>query len=690
MEPLTQKPFAHDDKAPSSSRRIYGTRPVRIATLSTQLSGYEDDVWNLTPLILQEQLPGQSLQFASVPAQFRAVTRELFSALLTEEPPPGEGYLAVSTISSLFRNCRHLLSWMDRAGLLTLDTLTQPELAKYLTEVWDSGSAKGRREKAMRAIRLFHLYRTYLSVDRLNFDPRLVEGWNRPLKPRSGENLTPRIPEAVLAPLVEWAHVWVDSFADDVLGALEEYSYLRDRSSKVFVERTRGATGFADLAATLDRYVASNRKLPGYTPQDDPHLTAVNLSHLAREAGCTMDVAQRLGNERILSAVSSLGIDDATYLWFVPTALVGDRPWLDRVGLWDVPGMVENLTAACYVLIAFFSGMRDSEIKHLRRDCYRTVSDSSGAITRRIVEGLAFKGEGTPSGVVARWVVGEPVGKAIDILERLQPPDEHFLFATNRHQINRRAVWKKRIQTSGHSNDQLNRFLSWIQANSAKFATETRPEIEIPAWRLTTKQFRRTLAWFIARRPGGSIAGAIQFRHQSVQMFEGYAGTSESGFRAEVESEQALERGEFMLAAVENNEHLLLTGPSAREARDRMAGFAEQAGFQGIVAESPAQLRKLLTLNDPRVFRGAFVTCVYNPERALCGSRADRPDMTECQPLACRNVALTESNRAEWAEQLAQLDRHISRGSAVAPYVLQRLRGRRAEIVRLISEESNE
>lgn len=31
-------------------------------------------------------------------------------------------------------------------------------------------------------------------------------------------------------------------------------------------------------------------------------------------------------------------------------------------------------------------------------------------------------------------------------------------------------------------------------------------------------------------------------------MFEGYAGTSDSGFRAEVEAEQALARGEHLLA----------------------------------------------------------------------------------------------------------------------------------------------
>ncbi|MFG3053160.1 hypothetical protein ACGFZP_19705 [Kitasatospora sp. NPDC048239] len=55
---------------------------------------------------------------------------------------------------------------------------------------------------------------------------------------------------------------------------------------------------------------------------------------------------------------------------------------------------------------------------------------------------------------------------------------------------------------------------------------------------------RRTLAWFIARRPGGVIAGALQYRHLRVQMFEGYAGNSSSGFRDEVESEEAIARGE--------------------------------------------------------------------------------------------------------------------------------------------------
>jgi hypothetical protein len=45
--------------------------------------------------------------------------------------------------------------------------------------------------------------------------------------------------------------------------------------------------------------------------------------------------------------------------------------------------------------------------------------------------------------------------------------------------------------------------------------------------------------WHIARQPFGLVAGKIQYQQTSVAVFEGYAGTSESGFRAEVEKERA-------------------------------------------------------------------------------------------------------------------------------------------------------
>jgi hypothetical protein len=111
--------------------------------------------------------------------------------------------------------------------------------------------------------------------------------------------------------------------------------------------------------------------------------------------------------------------------------------------------------------------------------------------------------------------------------------------------------------TTQCTNTNLNELVDWINAyGAAHNRADSVPLVRRQRWRLSTSQFRRTLAWFIARQSGGTIAGTIQYRHHSIEMFEGYAGTSDSGFRGEVEAEQALERGERLLAIIDNHEHM--------------------------------------------------------------------------------------------------------------------------------------
>lgn len=197
----------------------------------------------------------------------------------------------------------------------------------------------------------------------------------------------------------------------------------------------------------------------------------------------------------------------------------------------------------------------------------------------------------------------------------------------------------------------------------------------------------RTLAWFIARRPGGVIAGAIAYRHQRVQMFEGYAGTSASGFRAEVEAEQALERGERLLAMVEGYEHQRLAGPAAAEAQARLEEFGRQVGFAGRVVTDSRRLKLIMCRHDPNVFPGEFVTCVFNPDKALClragTSTSQGPALADCKPMACRNVALTGDNLAAWQQQLARLDKARS-DDMLAPYLRHRLHQQLDDIARFL------
>jgi hypothetical protein len=212
--------------------------------------------------------------------------------------------------------------------------------------------------------------------------------------------------------------------------------------------------------------------------------------------------------------------------------------------------------------------------------------------------------------------------------------------------------------------------------------------------RLTTRQFRRTLTWFIARRPGGTIAGALQYRHQRIQMFEdSTVRHRRPGFRDEVEAEDALARGQYLAEISADGDRPALTGPAGAEAEARLAEFARHAVFDGQVVTDEVRLGRIVARHDPHLHPGMFVTCVYPPERALCrtpSGPAETPVMADCQPLACRNAALTPANRQALADHLADLDNTLADGDRLAPYVRHRLEERRRETAAFLTRHTPE
>jgi hypothetical protein len=143
--------------------------------------------------------------------------------------------------------------------------------------------------------------------------------------------------------------------------------------------------------------------------------------------------------------------------------------------------------------------------------------------------------------------------------------------------------------------------------------------------------------------------GRMCCRHLSIRMFEGYAGTSDSGFRAEAEAEQALARGEHLLAMIDKHDHECLSGPSAAQAAQRLSDFGQRARFRGIAITDSRQLARLMQNDDPAVYPSTYITCVHNHDKALCEQQRDaygtlRPSPGSCRPLDCRNVALTPDN----------------------------------------------
>jgi integrase len=684
---VTTTPAVADASAPDGS--IFGRRPRRIDISSSTYSVFEDDTWRLDPIVFAPHSRTTALNFGAFPASHKLSAKRLVLALLTEDIDGENALPAPATVVGVVTNLRFFANWLAETHRPSVRELTTADLDAYRLHLEETvGKKPGVLNSRLRAVRLFHIYRRHLD-DGLDFDPHTLTGWNGRFTRKSSknENRTPRIPEEVSIPLVTWATRFVVDFADDIISSRREYIELADRGRKVPAHLREIQTTeerIKSIRQVIDRYVAAQRPLP-LSAGHFGHPAQVNLNQLSREAGAVLEAGAAM--DAVRSGIEAVGLDDDTYIWHENRDPILRDIAGPRFRYAVIARFASMLVAACYILIAFYSGMRDSEIKSLQRGCLSIERDKSGELEVVRVRGLAFKGESDPSGVPAEWVVGRVVEHAVRVLETLRADDgEVMLFAPLRRG-GQAPRSKSRVVTSAPTTrNDLRHFMRWVNSYAgAAGRSDLIPDVDGEDWPLHTKHFRRTLAWFIARRPGGSIAGAIQYRHHSVQMFEGYAGTARSGFRAEVESEEAILRGEFLLELSEGDK--ALTGPAAAIAQSRADGFAAAASFAGIVAENPVQLERLVNAKRPAVYSGLHVICVFDRFKALCvGDDEESPEAAECVPVGCQNVALDEEGREYWSNEKAEADEALTK--ELSPFVRTRLEARSLDIGRLLGSGS--
>ena len=157
--------------------------------------------------------------------------------------------------------------------------------------------------------------------------------------------------------------------------------------------------------------------------------------------------------------------------------------------------------------------------------------------------------------------------------------------------------------------------------------------------------FRRTIAWHIAHQPFGVVAGKIQYKHAQVAIFEGYAGTSASGFPAEIEDQRRLGA----------------PGVVPRPLRGFQGRGRHHAAPGRAVHPYPQRARRLprprrryrpapghARQRGPHLLSGVLNDCYFDPANALClrhlreaGKPADQPVLNHCQPALCRNSCVT-------------------------------------------------
>lgn len=663
---------------------VFAGRPLRAGRPLESTSRFSDDVWDLSPAMLKKHERRFILDFRRIPASHRETAREICYAMLAGTVPPGEERPAIVSVRTYFSEYARFLGWA--AGRDTgLGSLTGADLEDYQRFLGRSLPSPGARKSACTAVRKFWLWRTSLPSGGLRFDPLHVDGWSLPAT-RAGENATGRIPEGVLGPLFAWAMRFIDDFSGDILAADRCWREPPPRENPL-----PAGQAVARLRSWLDSQVAAGRPLPAWRGR-------ASTTAIAAEAGIGGASAARY-QHLIDEAAAVVGTAPQTAGGQPVLGRLDGQPWIEAIladytesdGLAILARLLQD---ACYIALAFLSGARDSELKHLQRGCLTVERDDAGTAYRWKMRSLAFKGEADPAGVPATWSIGEPAARAITVLEQLQPPGTQDLFARLGHGSGSWPGAASLVLTSGTTNRRLNGFVSWVNDYCRRHDRgDGIPPVGGRPWQLANSQFRRTLAWFIARRPGGVIAGALAYRHHCVQVFEGYAGTSESGFRAEVESEQALARGQHLMASVDAHQHTQLAGPAAGEAARRLEEFGERAGFGGKVILDDSRLRRLMTRHDPAVYPGEYVTCVHDHSKALCekarGPRSEGlPDHGGCKPLACRNVALAPDNIAAWHREIDKITGRLAARPPLPPLLRRRLEDRRTEITAFLNRAS--
>lgn len=663
-----------DARLPGSETVVLQNRSLRADTDVTALSRFGDECWNLTPALLAPHARSTSLNFGSVHPDFVLTLKHLYWAMINHDGDDATvnrhhrgGTPAMLTISTMFRFTRAFTDWLASRGCRSLTQVSPTELDDYLVQVKTAETTHANREDLLAAVIKMWGYRKLVpEPDRLPPTPlwngervyRLLEA------SRHVEIRTPRIHPDTMNSLLAWSLRFVEDFAGDITAGFGEYERLHRRMlpARLRPDRVRRRPGelVTDLYPLLDKYRDMGRPLPGIRNRSG-ELTH-HLPYLARLLDTAPDALRR---PEILDILGRSGLpvrEGAPLLTPVAGTLDGQLWCKDSIDEREAHQLARHLTAACFIVIGYLSGMRTGEVLTLERGCLQR-DPNSGLL---LIRGRHWKGVHDASGSTVPqgqtrpdpWVVAEPVATAIGVLEKLHHDQLLFPHMLGEHNSGPRQFRTGQARTTGSINTDIAHMIGWVDSYCAATGrTDVIPpdpiDPSIPARRL-----RRTLAWFIARKPRGLVAAAIQYGHLKVQMTVGYAGSYASGFPDDLAFEEWLARLDLLADADEHLRHgEHVSGPAAHTYRHRVDAAQR---FAGHVLRTSSDARTLLANPDLQIYPGHGMTCVFDPRRAACHlSRDDTdtrrtPDLTDCRPN-CVNIARTDRDIDELTTDIETL-----------------------------------
>ncbi|MFI6963518.1 hypothetical protein [Streptomyces sp. NPDC050255] len=633
-----------------------------------------EDVWDLR-CVLPRTWRTWRLDFRQIGDPMTRRTAKEYVASRLHRGSLGLGPMKATVAAGELRVFIAVMCDLREVGAARLSAVGRTHLDAVLTR-WKPSPGNAVRNITL----LKHLaaHGPFLSQDRLNLLP-----WNgrsayavAGVRRVRGENATPRIPEEVLAPLLRAAVFYVETVGGDILAAQREIAALEaarkgrnlghgqahERVLAFIAERREAGRGIPALPLETAHTVPDAVTVGG-VPQSPNHRlvsllagcgNAAHLRPLIAEAG--RDIGYEEG-----------GLDTPMSEW--PAT---GRPWRPRLSPFTLANELSFLRTACWIVIAYLSGMRDTEVRELDRHCAIIETGADGR-ARYKVRGRVYKGKDRKlSGDEAEWVVLDVVHRAVAVLREINDDPGH-LFGYDGGGRNGYVLLSNMPRRIRAFRDHLNELFSTtdelyipLPATDERSPTvEDEVEEDAPAptalpWAFDTRQFRRTLAWHIAHQPFGVVAGARQYKHAAITMFEGYAGTSASGFADEVAAEEAVAKLDYVEDLYHDwNEGGRSAGGATQRIEaefDRIRG--ELGDLAGVVA-SPSRLRTLLHHLTKTLHPGVLNDCFYQAETAVCRKRAKPlgrpvPMLDMCMRCPNSRRAAVHLPRLERAHDMAE------------------------------------
>ncbi|MFE9367874.1 integrase [Streptomyces sp. NPDC006978] len=636
---------------------------------------YSDSVWPMAPMNGNPSADVGAIYWDAFPAGLREEFRliawtlingELTAGFLRERPASWRTRTSAPIVYQTAWNWRRLAIWMHGQGLESLRWCNSKTLEEYGSYLRGKGTARNTIHKALIALTRLWVFDglgpSPLGVGRPPWDLHGVDDYLPPAtNTQGGENLTEELAPETMGPLLIWAIRLVDDYAEDILAAAAEHRRL----SAAAHSNAGTPASLAALRSYIDGLLTDGRPLPAHMHAGR---RCLNTPYVAGLTGASVNQVSKRARTVWQQAVHRQ--PGPSPLPIPVTGTIGGQPWRDAVDFTEALDLRRHLTTACFIVIAYLTGMRPGEVLGLRSGCCPDPErDEDGDLPQHMIYGHVYKtardadGNHLSAGVLreAPWVAITPVVHAVRVLERIVPADA-LLFDHRAH------YWGKGRMQKGNGSlrvatlvDRMEDFVTWANKEATMLGRAHEVIPPDPHGGIGTERFRRTLAWHIARRPGGLVALAIQYGHLRTAVSGGYAARSRDGIHKLLDVETARATIDTITDLQEDlDDGIGISGPAARRAINAAATAPQ---FQG-TAITTRTARKILANADLAVYDNpnTLLMCVYNRDRALCHRDTDAPSpsLDRCVS-SCANIARTDHHAEQLRQHADALDKRAGR-----------------------------